>query len=88
MRARTGATFLPIFRKRQDTHQYLHGFEELPAHEKIEEETVPNYKAERFYPVWLGDVLKLKYQVVAKLGFGTASTVWLCRHLQSDKTVS
>lgn len=60
----------------------VHGFEELPAHEKIEEETVPDYKAERFYPVWLGDVLKLKYQVVAKLGFGTASTVWLCRHLQ------
>lgn len=55
------------------------GFEVLPLHDKIEEETIPNYKAERFWPVRLGDVCELRYQVVAKLGFGTASTVWLCR---------
>lgn len=51
-------------------------------HEKIEEERVPDYKAERFYPVRLGDVFEFRYQVVAKLGFGTASTVWLCRDLK------
>ncbi len=58
------------------------GFEVLPLHEKIEEERVPGYKAERFYPVRLGDVFESRYQVVAKLGFGTASTVWLCRDLR------
>lgn len=58
------------------------GFEVLPLHEKIEEETIPNYKAESFWPVRLGDVFESTYQVVAKLGFGTTSTVWLCRDLR------
>lgn len=58
------------------------GFEVLPLHEKIEEERIPDYKAERFYPVRLGDVFESRYQVVAKLGFGTTSTVWLCRDLR------
>ncbi|OAP54361.1 non-specific serine/threonine protein kinase [Fonsecaea erecta] len=60
------------------------GFEVLPLHEKIEEERIPNYKAARFYPVQLGDVFDSRYQVVTKLGFGTASTVWLCRDLKED----
>lgn len=58
------------------------GFEKLSLQEKIEEEQIPNYKAERFYPVQLGEVLQSRYQVVAKLGFGTASTIWLCRDLE------
>ncbi|EXJ86262.1 hypothetical protein A1O1_06632 [Capronia coronata CBS 617.96] len=37
-----------------------------------------------FYPVRLGDVFQSGYQVVAKLGFGTASTVWLCRDLREN----
>jgi hypothetical protein len=57
------------------------GFEKLSLQEKIEEERIPAYKAERFYPVRLGEVFKSRYQVVAKLRFGTASTVWLCRDL-------
>lgn len=57
------------------------GFEEIPVQEKIEEETVPDYKAERFYPVRLGEVFNSRYQVVAKLGFGITSTIWLCRDL-------
>ncbi|KAF3029615.1 hypothetical protein E8E12_000943, partial [Didymella heteroderae] len=60
------------------------GFEKLSLQEKIEEEQIPNYKAERFYPVQLGEVLQSRYQVVAKLGFGTASTIWLCRDLEAD----
>ncbi|KAF2621538.1 kinase-like protein [Macroventuria anomochaeta] len=51
---------------------------------EYEEEDVPNYRAERFYPVRLGEVLKSRYQVVAKLGFGTASTIWLCRDLEAN----
>jgi len=57
------------------------GFKTISDESKIEEETVPNYKAEHFYPVRLGQIFASKYQVVAKLGFGTASTVWLCREL-------
>jgi hypothetical protein len=32
--------------------------------------------------VRLGEVFESRYQVVAKLGHGTASTVWLCRDLR------
>lgn len=32
----------------------------------------------------LGDILKSRFQVVAKLGFGTSSTIWLCRDLEED----
>jgi serine/threonine-protein kinase SRPK3 len=58
------------------------GFEELSLRDEIEEETIPDYRAERFYPVRLGEVFKSRYQAVAKLGFGTASTIWLCRDLK------
>jgi hypothetical protein len=58
------------------------GFEVIPPEHEIEEETVPDYKADRFYPVKLGEVFNSRYQVVAKLGFGTASTIWLCRDLK------
>lgn len=57
------------------------GFEVLPVDHQAEEETVQGYKAENFYPVRLGEVFASRYQVVAKLGFGTTSTVWLCRDL-------
>lgn len=58
------------------------GFEKLPVDEAVEEETVPEYEAAKFYPVRLGEVFCSRYQVVAKLGFGTSSTVWLCRDLK------
>lgn len=57
------------------------GFEKLPLDHEVEEETVPQYKPEKFYPVRLGEVICSKYQIVAKLGFGTSSTIWLCRDL-------
>ena len=47
----------------------------------VEEETMHTYKAEEFYPVHIGEVFYRKYEVVGKLGFGTNSTVWLCRDL-------
>ena len=49
---------------------------------EIDEETLPWYKPEDFYPVRIGEVFQSKYQVVGKLGFGSVSTVWLCRDLQ------
>ncbi|KAI8722690.1 Protein kinase domain-containing protein [Fusarium sp. LHS14.1] len=64
------------------------GFDVLPIHPKVEEETLPGYSAEKFYPVKLGEVFVSRYQVVAKLGFGTTSTVWLCRDLTEDALVT
>ncbi|RFU35784.1 hypothetical protein B7463_g585, partial [Scytalidium lignicola] len=33
----------------------------------------------------LGEVINEKYKVVAKLGFGSASTIWCCRNLATNK---
>lgn len=58
------------------------GFDPLPADEKIEEETIPDYVATRYYPVRIGEMFQDRYQVVGKLGFGITSTVWLARDLK------
>ncbi|KAH9995941.1 kinase-like domain-containing protein [Xylariaceae sp. FL0662B] len=60
------------------------GFEEVSLDCRIEEEDLPGYKAEHYYPVRLGEVFKSRYQVLLKLGYGTASTIWLCRDLEKD----
>ncbi|PYH34417.1 putative protein kinase [Aspergillus neoniger CBS 115656] len=53
----------------------------LPAAELIEEECTPRYKPDHYYPVRLYDILNDRYQITAKLGWGTSSTVWLARDL-------
>lgn len=58
------------------------GFDSIDVSEKIEEETLPTYKAEKYYPAQIGDIFKDRYQIVGKLGYGVTSTVWLCRDLQ------
>ena len=45
--------------------------------ERIEEQTLPQYCPQLFYPVHLGKVINSRYQIVTKLGYGTSSTVWL-----------
>ena len=57
-------------------------FRRIPPDEKIEEELLPNYLPSRYYPVRIGEVLRDRYQVVGKLGFGASSTVWLARDLE------
>lgn len=57
-------------------------WQEVAADIKMEEETLTDYRAERYYPVRIGDVFRSKYRIVAKLGFGMYSTVWLCRDLE------
>jgi hypothetical protein len=47
----------------------------------IEEEKLPHYRADQFYPVHIGEILNSEYQVLGKLGYGAYSTVWLCRDL-------
>ncbi|PYH50065.1 CMGC/CLK protein kinase [Aspergillus saccharolyticus JOP 1030-1] len=59
------------------------GFAKLDPSEAWEEEQLPYYEANHFYPVRIGEVFLDRYQVVAKLGYGTSSTVWLCRDLQT-----
>ncbi|RMY93362.1 hypothetical protein D0862_09238 [Hortaea werneckii] len=46
---------------------------------KIEEETVPNYDASRYYPVEIRDIFQGRYEVLGKLGYGATSTTWFCR---------
>lgn len=58
------------------------GFSILDASERFEGETLPDYLRERYYPVHIDQVFKSQHQVVTKLGFGSASTVWLCRDLR------
>ncbi|RHZ53664.1 uncharacterized protein CDV56_106989 [Aspergillus thermomutatus] len=56
-------------------------FARIPASQKIEEETLPDYIASRYYPVRIGEILQDRYQIVGKLGFGASSTVWLARDM-------
>ena len=58
------------------------GFVTLNATKKIEEEEIPSYNPEDYYPVHIGEVFNSRYQIVTKLGFGANSTVWLCRDLR------
>lgn len=36
-----------------------------------------------FHPVYIGDIYNDRYQVLSKLGWGSTSTVWLVKDLQS-----
>ena len=49
----------------------------LPPDILVEEETIPGYDPKRFYPMNPGQVLYGQYKVLAKLGWGSTSTVWL-----------
>ncbi|KAG6092112.1 hypothetical protein E4U30_005847 [Claviceps sp. LM220 group G6] len=64
------------------------GFAVIPADERIEEETLPNYATSQYYPVTIGEIFRARYQVVGKLGYGTTSTVWLARDLNERRHVA
>ncbi|KAI6824809.1 hypothetical protein KC342_g11379 [Hortaea werneckii] len=51
----------------------------MQTDQRIEEETVPNYKSSRYYPVQIRDVFQDRYEVLGKLGYGATSTTWFCR---------
>ncbi|KAH8747394.1 kinase-like domain-containing protein, partial [Hyaloscypha finlandica] len=44
---------------------------------------VPGYRPEYFYPANPGDVLSGRYELKAKIGWGSSSTVWLARDTRS-----
>ena len=58
------------------------GFAVIDSTERVEEEQLPYYQRKDYYPMRIGDVIREHYQVVAKLGYGTSSTVWLARDLR------
>ncbi|RDL34660.1 Uncharacterized protein BP5553_07788 [Venustampulla echinocandica] len=62
-------------------------FVHIPESHKIEEETLPDYIASRYYPTRIGEVIKEQYQVVGKLGFGSTSTAWLARDMNGRRYV-
>lgn len=57
------------------------GWDNVDSSLLIEEETIPTYRPEKFYPVRIGDIFNNRYQVVGKLGYGSSATVWLGRDL-------
>ncbi|EXU96711.1 serine/threonine protein kinase domain protein [Metarhizium robertsii] len=61
------------------------GFELIDPSEKVEEERLPFYKRDEYYPMKIGHVVYGHYQIVAKLGYGATSTVWLSRDLRNQK---
>ncbi|PNS14104.1 hypothetical protein CAC42_6617 [Sphaceloma murrayae] len=46
---------------------------------KVEEERLPHYTAQEYFPVHIGDLFESRYEILGKLGYGAHSTVWLCR---------
>ncbi|GKT52434.1 start control protein cdc10 [Colletotrichum spaethianum] len=52
---------------------------------QLEEQGFAWYNPDKWYPVEIGQIFESRYQVLLKLGFGSASTVWLCRDLNSTK---
>ena len=50
-----------------------------PTHtiQAIEEQSLPFYHQKRYYPVQVGQIFNNRYRIIAKLGYGAYSTVWL-----------
>ncbi|TQN64388.1 Serine/threonine-protein kinase SRPK, partial [Colletotrichum shisoi] len=64
------------------------GFDAIAQDGLVEEETMPEYNPAHFYPVRLGEVFNDRFQTVAKLGYGSSSTIWLARDLQDHRYVA
>jgi non-specific serine/threonine protein kinase len=56
-------------------------FQLLDPSVQFEEETLPTYCPEKYYPVRQGEVFHDRYQIIAKLGYGVTLTVWFSRDL-------
>lgn len=58
------------------------GFKNIKLDEPVEEEELPGYSADWFYPIRLGEVFQDHYQILEKLGLGVLSATWLARDLR------
>ncbi|KAH8787907.1 putative serine/threonine protein kinase [Diaporthe sp. PMI_573] len=63
------------------------GFEVVDDSDKLDEEKYEWYSVKTWYPVQIGEVFQDLYQVITKIGYGTASTSWLCRDLKNHRYV-
>lgn len=54
----------------------------LPLETPVDEERFPGYKPEHYYPANPGDILENRYQLSAKIGWGSSSTVWLAHDIR------
>lgn len=52
----------------------------LPPGTPVDEEKIPGFNFRHFYPANPGDILLNKYQLNAKIGWGSTSTVWLAQY--------
>ncbi|KAJ3549699.1 hypothetical protein NM208_g363 [Fusarium decemcellulare] len=59
--------------------------ESLPPHVPIDEEKLPRYRPEDYYPANPGGVLGEQYELKAKVGWGSTSTVWLAQDISSER---
>lgn len=58
------------------------GFETVHLSEVPGEERFEHFKQGKYYPATIGESIGSKYQNLGKIGFGTASTVWLACDLE------
>lgn len=58
------------------------GYDVVDRDQPVEEEAMPEYNPDHFYPVRLGEIFNGRFQTVAKLGYGSSSTIWLARDLE------
>ncbi|KAJ5721960.1 protein kinase [Penicillium malachiteum] len=62
-------------------HRLAHTMTHNQANQAIEEQSLPFYHRKQCYPVEIGHVTHNRYRIIAKIGYGAYSTVWLpCDH--------
>ncbi|KAL4892650.1 protein kinase [Aspergillus ambiguus] len=49
----------------------------MARNQVIEEQTLPFYHLKHYYPVRIGHIFNNRYRIIANLGYGAHSTVWL-----------
>jgi len=59
----------------------------MSASELFEEERLPWYSHDQFYPARPGEILDSSFKIIGKLGYGAYSTVWLCRDIRDIQYV-
>lgn len=62
--------------------------EQLPPETPVDEERVPGYKLEHYYPANPGGMLLNRYRLEVKVGWGSSPTVWLAREVRKYFTCS
>ncbi|KAL1866970.1 hypothetical protein VTK73DRAFT_4439 [Phialemonium thermophilum] len=56
--------------------------ESLPLSIPIDEEKCPGYRSKDYYPANPGNILDGQYELIAKVGWGSTSTVWLAQDIR------